>query len=85
MDTSFGVPYSCRNGVLFAVSCYNFSKIACVAILYPYPCTSSNFNYNYTNGKICLLPSKLYLILTSLIILIILLSSFDHRTFMFFY
>jgi len=37
MDTSFGVLYQCRNGVQSAVSCYNFSKIARVAISYPYP------------------------------------------------
>ena len=36
-DTLFGVPYSCRNGVQFTILCYNFSKIALVAVLYPYP------------------------------------------------
>ena len=36
------VSYPCRNGVLSTISCYNFSKIARVAILYqdscPCPC-----------------------------------------------
>ena len=35
--TSFGVPYLCRNDILFVISCYNFSKIAHIAILYSYP------------------------------------------------
>ena len=36
-DTSFGVLYLCCNGVQSVVSCYNFSKIACFSVLYPYP------------------------------------------------
>jgi len=35
-DTLFEVPYSCHNGVQF-ILCYNFSKIALVVVLYPYP------------------------------------------------
>ena len=45
MNTSFGcrtrvvsVSYLCCNYVQSAVSCYNFLKIARVAISYPYPC-----------------------------------------------
>ena len=37
MDISFGVLYLCCNDVQSAVSCYNFSKIACLSVLYPYP------------------------------------------------
>lgn len=37
VDTSFGVWYPCRTGVLPLVSCYNFSEIARVAVSYPCP------------------------------------------------
>ena len=68
-DTSFGchthvvsVSYLSFNCVQFAISCYNFSKIACVAVsyLYPFPCpcilvykSSLTIKYSFSFHIIC--------------------------------
>ena len=52
IDILFGVLYLYCNGVLFAVSCYNFSKIAHVAISYIYP-YSCPYILNSTSTCLC--------------------------------
>ena len=48
-DASFEVPYLCGINILSTESYYNFSKIACFAISYPYlyPCILGDVYYRY--------------------------------------
>ena len=42
-ETSFGLSYRCDTGVISTLSCYNYSKIACVVMTYPCLCPCLNF------------------------------------------